>query len=75
MEHYTKPRILSSIEQALKELDEPIIPCRCMTWERCRCKENQLILQINKAYTILEDVIKPNVKRKAELDMLKSLQV
>lgn len=71
MRPYTNAKILSSIKQAIEILDEPIIPCFCTGYERCRCKENALIQQINDAYTILDDIMNPNAHRALEIEVSK----
>ena len=71
MKPYTNAKLLSSIERSLEILDEPIKPCFCAGWERCRCRENELIDQINEVYTLLEDAIRPNNKRSLDIELAK----
>ena len=69
MKPYTKDMLLSSMREAVAVFDKPINPCFCAGWERCRCKENALVQQINHAINLLEDAINPNASRALEHEL------
>lgn len=66
MKPYTNTELLSTMKDCILILDEPVKPCFCRSWERCRCKENALIQQMNEVHNLLENSLYPNKARTLE---------